>query len=260
MNSGYIDIGGVPEAMQRIRLSPIAGLDTEFYNVDITTQSPCARSICHVWSVAIPVGEPNALGYTDAESFVFSADALSLPEVKSWLEDGGITKPVHNQPVDAHTLGNHGIHLRGGINTLDLARWTYPHLARGFSRPFALDNLATTLAGLGKTEDYKELFGYEATREYEYETTVNRCECGVLGCRKKVVGKDGLRHLFKSPEPVTRVGHRKVTDYVPLVDLSPAHSLWPRYIAYAARDAVLALVVYQIMLRAGAKERPWPWE
>lgn len=253
--------GDALRAIERIRLSPVAGLDTEFYNVDISTQSPVARSICHVWSVAIPVSgaEPNALGYTPSETFVFAADVLALPEIKAWLENPSYTKAVHNQPVDAHTLGNSGIWLRGGINTLDLARWVYPQFARGFSRPFALDNLATTLAGVGKTEGYRDLFAYEAQREYSYESWVNRCECGVLGCRKKIIGRDGVSHANKYPEQTTKIGSRKVTEYLPLTDLHPTHPLWARYLAYAARDAELALIVYQIMLRHGQKERAWPW-
>lgn len=250
----FVPDGDVSARVGYIRGFKVAGLDTEFYGVDIRSQSPVSRSKCHVWSVAVPSGRETALGYNHTESFVFTADALASPEVKAWLEDTDFTKAVHNQPVDSHTLGNAGICLRGGVNTLDLARWVYPHLARGFAQPFALGNLAHSLAGLNKTEDYKDLFAYDARKAFEVETTKKRCQCGELSCRKKTGD-----HVRKWPERVTSTVYRKVTEFTPLTDLHPAHPLWPRYIAYAARDAELALIVYQIMLREGEKSRPWPW-
>lgn len=233
---------------------PLTGLDTEFYNVDISSQSPVARSVVHVWSVSIPDGEELPAGFNRPSTFVFPGEALTHDGLRKWLEDPAYTKAVHNQPVDSHSIGNAGVHLRGGVNTLEMARWVYPELARGFNRPYALDNLAHGRVGLSKTESFEDLFGFEAVREREVDTYKKRCACGELSCRKKLPPHDQ-----KWPELVKSIVRSKYTDFLPLTDLSPSHPLWTRYLAYAARDSELALIMYQVMMRDMEKERPFPW-
>lgn len=240
-------------ALENIQKYVLSGLDTEFHSVDITSQSPVARSVVHVWSVSIPSGDVTPAGFNRPSTWVLPGEALTHAGLREWLESDKHIKAVHNQPVDSHSIGNAGVSLRGGVNTLDMARWVYPHLARGFNRPFALDNLANGRVGLSKTESFEDLFGYEAVEEFPTTTVKKRCICGVLSCRKKI------GHEQKFLERVEGVGRRKVKRYLPLTDLSPSHPLWARYLAYAARDSELALIMYQVMMRDMEVERPFPW-
>lgn len=239
-------------AIERVRAYPVAGLDTEFYGCDITEESPVGKAVCYTFQVAIPDGALNPRGYTEATSFVFAGHLLTEPCVQAWLEDPEFVKPAHNQAVESHVLRNHGVRLRGGVNTLDMARWWYPERAK--REGFDLDGLGRDLCGAGKTESYDELLGYEAVEYREAEVVKKRCACGELGCMKKKTPHDS-----KTEELVWVARPHKVKKHIPLTDLSPAHRLWTRFLAYAARDAEVALWIYQIMLREGRKERPYPW-
>lgn len=245
------------EAMAEITQYPVAGLDTEFYGCDIRTESPVGRTTCHVFSVAIGSGPLLPRGFNEASSFVFDGNLLGYRPVKEWLEDARYKKPVHNQPVDHHTIKNHGVNLRGGINTLAMARFWYP--ARAKREGFDLDSLGNDMCGAGKTESFDGLLGYDATEVREHLVWKKRCECGVLSCMKKKPGKDGQAHDEKRPEEVMAEWKAKVRRHIPLTDLNPGHPLWARYLDYAAWDAVLALWVYQLMIREGQKGRPYPW-
>lgn len=244
-------------ALGEILRYEVAGLDTEFYGCDITEESPVGRSICHVFSVAVPSGPLLPRGFNGADSWVFAASLLAHPPVKAWLEDAKYTKPVHNQPVDHHTLWNHGVELRGGVNTLEMARFWYPN--RNHRAGFDLDSMGQDFCGAGKTETYASLFGYEVHEEYEIEAWKQVCSCGVLGCRKRKAERDGTVHEKGGWESTMATRKRKVRRFIPLTDMNPEHPLWDRYMKYAAWDAVLALWIYQLMLRDGATERPYPW-
>jgi len=246
----------VDDALTEIFKYPIAGLDTEFYGCDITRESPVGKSICHVFSVAVPSGPVLPRGFNEAESWVFPASALAHPGIKAWLEDKSYAKAVHNQPVDHHTLRNHGVNLAGGLNTLAKARFWYPHRAK--REGFNLDSLGRDYCGAGKTEGFDDLLGYDAIEVREHEVTKKRCECGALSCAKKKMGADFICHTIKTPERVVVPYNVKVRRHILLADLHPGHSLWERYLAYAAWDAVLALWINQIMDREKI-ERPYPW-
>lgn len=243
-------------ALETILQYDTAGLDTEFYGCDITQESPVGRSICHVFSVACATGPLLPRGYHEATSWVFDGSLLAYEPVRRWLEDPKYTKPLHNEPADAHTFHNHGIRVLGAVNTLAMARFWYPNRVNG--RGFGLDALGEDLCGVGKTEDYRDLLGYEAVEPYEAVTWKQKCSCGVLGCRKTKADKL-TEHIKQGFVETTVIRTKKVKKLIPLTDLNPAHRLWDRYLAYAAHDAVLALWVYQLMLRDGKQERPYPW-
>lgn len=245
-------IGEADEALGQITASEFSGLDTEFYGVDITCESPVGRSICHVFSVAVPESTLHPMGYHHTKSWVFAADLLQYTPIKRWLEDARYTKCVQNQPVDDHTLANHGVHLQGGLNTLEFARFVLPGRARG--RGFDLDGLGQDLLGAGKSESFDELLGYDDTEPYEADELRKRCECGILSCRKRTFG-----HLSRRPERVLVSRTRKVRRHVLLADLHEGHPLWARYLAYAARDAVVAFNVYEVLRRLAEEQRPYPW-
>ena len=220
---------------------------------DITKESPVGRSICHVFSVAVPSGELTPRGFNEAQSWVFPGKLLTHEPIRAWLEDKTCKKLVHNQPVDDHTLANHGVRLRGGVNTLELARFVAPERAKG--RGFDLDSLGCDYCGAGKTESFDSLLGFDDKEPYQSEVLKRRCECGALSCTKKRAG-----HIEKWPERVEVTQLKKVRRHIPLTDLHPGHPLWARYLAYAAWDAVLALWIYQIFTRTAERtERPYPW-
>ncbi len=240
------------EAIAEISAHPVAGFDTEFYGVDVGSESCVGRSVCHVFSVATPTGPLLPRGFNDATSYVFAGGLLTCASVKEWLENERIRKPIHNQPVDDHTLRNSGVRIAGAVNTLAMARFWWPHRAK--FEGFDLDSLGRDYCGAGKTESYDGLFGYDAVEVREHEVTKKRCACGALSCMKKKPPHD-----IKVPERVVAPYNVKVRRHMPLTDLDATHPLWQRYMDYAAWDAVLALWIYQLMLREGSRKRPFPW-
>jgi hypothetical protein len=135
-----------------------------------------------------------------------------------------------------------------------MARFLYPWRSQLLSGNFDLDSLCVWRVGFGKTEDFNEFLGYDALEEHTSEETRQLCACGEIGCRKRKAPHDE-----KSPVLAAVTRTKKVRRITPLVDITPAHPLWARYLAYAASDAELALILYQMMLIDGEKERPFPW-
>jgi hypothetical protein len=246
-----------------------AGLDSEFYNVKIQTQSCVARSKLHLWSVAInrwPL-KLHPRGYYEADAAVLGVEALDHKGLRDWLESEA-PKAVHNLPVDAHTFGNHGIKLGGVINTLARARFCYPERARGFPEPpgFGLDDLGADILGLGKTEDGwvsedwwrkhgrpldPAIFVRITEEEVVKRVKAEVCSCGEKKCRKRK-GHD---------RPVTEVRElvRKWGGVIPLEEVVPGHERWERACAYAARDSLVALYLLDRMDRMMDGKIPFPW-
>lgn len=254
-SSGPIWVGTEDEAnraITSIREYPVAGVDSEFTGVQIGKESCVGKARIHVFSVAAPTGPLLPTGVNQATAYVFAGPLALCPSVKEWLEDDTIIKPVHNQPVDSHAFRNAGIRLRGAVNTLAMARYWFPERAK--YEGFDLDSLGRDFLSQGKTEDFDDLLGYDDFELRTHEVTKQRCACGVLGCRKRL-----SPHDVKQPERVNVEYKAKVRRHLDLFGLNPKHPLWPRYLAYAAWDAVLALWLYQYMLREGRKERPYPW-
>lgn len=239
-------------AIDEIGAYPYSGLDTEFEGVDIGHESPVGKAELHVLSVATPSGLLLPRGFHEAKSWVFARHCLLFRSLRGWLEDDNRAKAVHNQPVDSHSIRNCGVVLRGGRNTLAMARWWWPHRAK--FEGFDLDSLGRDYCGAGKTESFDELLGYDDHELRWHEVTKQRCACGVLGCRKRLAPHD-----VKVPEKVTVEYKAKVRRHISLRSLNPNHILWKRYLSYAAWDAVLALWLYELMMRDGARERPYPW-
>lgn len=246
-----------------------AGLDSEFYNVAIRSQSTVARSRLHLWSVAInrwPL-QLHPRGYYLADAAVFGADALEHAGLREWLESDA-PKCIHNLPVDAHTFGNHGIRVGGAINTLARARFVWPERARGFPEPpgFGLDDLGVDILGIGKPEDgwvsedwwrkhgkpadpavFVRIIEETVTRRVRAE----RCSCGEEKCRKR---KGHSRPVSEVTEVV-----RKWGGHIPLEEVVPGHPRRTRAEAYAARDALLGLYIGDRIERELDKKVPFPW-
>lgn len=231
------------------------GLDTEFYNVDLSHDSCVARSRIHIWSVALhrhPLVRC-ARGYYPSEAVVLPAAALLHGPIVKLLEHPDFIKAIHNQPVDDHSLANHGVNLRGAVNTLDMARWYWPErVPSAGGRGFDLDSLGEDKLGLPKTEGFADIF----TEEYDDPRFTKRketsCECGAVPCRRR-----GLGHARSTVEVVTRYD-RVSTRPIPLESVSRGHRLFQRMVQYAGRDAVIGLGLHDIMTAIKGK-RPIPW-
>lgn len=230
------------------------GLDTEFYGVEVGRESTVARARLHLLSVAVKRW-PHQLsprGYHVADAAVFTEEALRDRGLRQLLESPG-EKCVHNLPVDAHTLQNAGVRLGGGINTLALARWAWPHRARG--RGFTLDALGEDIVGFAKTEDFRELFSETVT---EYRSTFRRvraCECGANPCKRRssTPGHARIETMAETKHP------KEVVRPVPLESVVPGHRLWNRAVAYSAADALLALAIFDLAYLEMRKEIEVPW-
>ena len=241
-------------ALDEIDRHKVVGYDSEFDGVNVLTESTVGRAKVHVFSLATASDNLTALNYYAPNSWVFPAVALHFPRMRTLLENPDVTKPVHNQPVDSHAAFNAGIRLRGCCNTLAMARFLYPWRSQLLSGNFDLDSLCNWRVGFGKTENFNEFLGYDAQEEYTSEEIRRLCACGTVGCRKRKAPHDEGSQVTSL---VTRT--RKVRRIIPLVDIRPGHPLWARYLAYAASDAELALILYQCMLIDGQKERAYPW-
>lgn len=248
------DEATINTALDEIEQHKVVGYDSEFDGVNILHESTVGRAKVHVFSLATPSNVITALNYRVPNSWVFPAVAFHYPRMKTLLENPDVKKPIHNQPVDSHAAYNAGVTLRGCINTLAMARFLYPWRSQLLSGNFDLDSLCNWRVGFGKTEDFDSFLGYDAQEEFTSEETRQLCACGIVGCRKRKAPHDE-----KSPILATVTRTRKVRRIIPLVDLKPGHPLWERYLAYAASDAELAFILYQMMLIDGEKERPYPW-
>lgn len=243
------------KAMAAIRAYDVAGYDSEFEGVDLSTQSCVGRSRLDVFSIAIPSGPLTPLGYNAPQSWVFEGQLILSPAVRGYLEDGSFRKVIHNRPVDEHTARNAGVRIRGGLCTLNMARWIYPERANLVKGNFDLDSLCRWRVDLGKTEDFDDLLGYDDYVPYTVEVPKKFCAaCESFDCRKKRAPHDN------KSERLTEVTRTKRTRKIrELSTIRPGHELFARYLAYAAADAELALILYQMMLQDGRKERPYPW-
>ncbi len=234
------------------------GFDTEFYNVRLGQESTVARAKGHLASFAWARGaEIHPRGFPVPMAAVVPWSVLLREEMREWLAGPGI-KVVHNMPVDAHTCHNAGVKINGGVNSLTLARWTWPHRARtyGPGGGFTLDALGSEILGIGKTEEFRQLFSEEVT-EYRVRTrTVKGCECGCSPCRRRSTTPGHSR--FSRVEEIQTPFH--VVRPVPLESVGPGHALWQRALRYSAQDSVIGFGLYHVMLREMKRtERIVPW-
>lgn len=199
--------------------------------------------------------EVSPRGVRVSDAVVFPGTAAQHPQLRAWLERDCI-KAVHNLGVDAHTLQNEGVFLNGGVNTLALARWAWP--ARARMEGFTLDSLARDFLGVGKTEQYEELFTTEVTECKVRTRKVKLCECGERPTRGHPRGSTPGHARFEGHEE-TRIP-RQVKLEVPLREVVPGHALFDRAGRYAAQDAVLGLGIYELATREIERRKvdvPW---
>ena len=240
----------------RIKTAVTIGLDSEFYGLDVRKQSCVGRAKIHVWSVATRTTERSPLGFHRARGWVMPAEALDHRGLRRVLEDWSIEKCIHNQPDDDHALHNHGVQLRGAINTLDLARWAWPELVT--EGGFRLKNLMGVKLRRPPIAEFKDVVG--DTRTIRVSRTKrairNACACGVVGCRLRRE-REGVSHLKRQVEEDIVVTTDKVERFQhPLESIVPGHTRWELLVRYAAEDAVAALEIAEL---AEAESNPAPW-
>jgi hypothetical protein len=234
----------------------LVGADTEFWGpdgYDVRKMSPAGgRAFVHLWSVAVkrhPL-RLNPRGYHEADAAVMLVDSLEHPPIRSWLESSA-PKVFHNLSVDFHSLANHGVKIGGAVDSLEHSRWVWPGRARGPG--FSLDSLGWDILGAGKTEDFADVFSVEQEELVKMKTVKRTvCSCGVEKCRKR---KGHEKSKLEEEVPVVK----RVVKKIPLQSVVPGHSRWERAVAYAARDAVLALNLSDVISREMRREVVWPW-
>lgn len=233
-------------------LRPV-GFDTEFYGVEVGKHNVLARAKCHFASLAWDYrgAKLHPRGYTIPHAAVVSREVVTgCSEFREWLQEQ--TLLAHNAPVDVHVAKNEGLELKYVINTLTMARWTWPSRARAQygGGGFGLDALSKDVLGEGKLDKFSELFSEDVVTYVE--RIEKSCECGTPKCRKRSGGHAKFSRAF----PEERVEVRPV----PLEAVVPGHALFQRALRYAAQDAVLAFGLYQLMQRTLEKQiRSVPW-
>ncbi len=255
------------ELAARIRAAGVCGLDSEYHGYDWATgtpqeldddKSPVGRTKIHVWSVAVPTTHWHPLGYRRTGAWVLPASALLHPGLRAALENPDVIKAVHNQSVDQHAFANHGVRLRGAINTLGLVRWIRPDLINQPGR-FKLKALMSTLLNREPVCTFKELVEFDRIEQVLVERKFKfaHCSCGELGCRKR---KGHTRTAMVGVEAVLKP--KRVRGRYPLWEILPGHERWELLLKYAAEDAVAAMNVLDLcetFREEIGDPAPWPY-
>lgn len=244
----------VASVLQSLERGEHCGLDTEFHGCDPSRESTVGRARVHLWSVAV-FRRPeviHARGYRCAAGAVLPVAALDHPPLRALLEDGPVWD-VHNLPVDAHTLANHGVRLTRARNTLALTRWFDPHrVPSSGGTGFGLKALKVDVLGKPPGPSYRELM----TEKYEHVTVTRRkerrCECGMVPCKKRGAGHERHDEVIETPHFSQRDRE------IPLTAMTPEHPLFATFCAYSAEDAVDALELGNYYDRR-TDRRAMPW-
>lgn len=232
------------------------GFDTEFYDVEIGKYSVLGRAKVHFASLAWNNGSGrfHPRGFTIPSAAVVSREVVvGCQRFREAFENPRFVWLAHNAPVDAHTFKNEGINIANVVNTLTLARWTWPSRARSTftGGGFGLDALGKDVLGEGKLASFDEVFS--EVRHIITSVPTRVCACGVEGCRKRRLPEHQKSEGVRDEE-------KDVVVSVPLRDVGPGHRLFPTAVRYAAQDAVLAKCLDQVITRElnlTYREVPW---
>jgi hypothetical protein len=182
------------------------------------------------------------------------AAALEYKPIIELLEDASIIKLAHNLPHDAHSVHNHGIVLRGGVDTLPLARL------------ILTDEHSHSLKPLMERKLGRQVITFEQVVEVPNEIVIVKrqkhkgCVCGTVSCRKRGPQHPRVKWTTFHPEQVVR-GMREL----PLYEIVPSHFRWPLLTRYSIQDAegVAELDDYLVKAEVWAMRKrgdvPVPW-
>lgn len=239
MRAAYLD---TPEQWAdlagRLRRARLFGVDSEFWGTDLRKESTVGTARIHVWSVAIRRQRRFPRGFHDCYGFVLPAVALEHPDIIAVLQDPAVRKAAHNASVDIHAFANRGVHLAGIVNTLPLARWTWPGLG-----VFDLKTLMQVKLGRAPVCEYLDVVRDEREITVIKERTrkITVCSCAVPGCRLR-------KGHTKSKETLTEtVSKLKIERFdIPLYEIVPGHKRFALLVEYAAEDAIAAVQVLEL--------------
>jgi len=224
------------------------GFDTEFTGVDFENGDNCVlKSKLDVWSIALFDGGLHPRGYKTSRGVTLSSSVISV--FKDILQNKDILKYCHNAPVDIHTCNNIEIDVVGIIDTLSLARWTFPERLL-----YGIDILSREFLDQSKFISFDELCKEPVFEDKEF--IVKYCSCGVEGCRKRKGHPKIEEKIIESVQ--TR---KKIT--IPISDIQPGHPKFDMKKEYAAQDAVLALCLGDYCnrkLKGASYENPFSLE
>lgn len=202
------------------------GLDSEFDGVDFDNGDNCVlRSVLDVWSIALFDGGLHPRGYSTSKGVVLSRSVL--PVFADILGDVNVKKYAHNSSVDVHTFNNDGVDVLGVVDTLQLARFTFPERFK-----YGLDDLGKEFLDIGKFISFKELCTEPVIEERIVE--VKTCSCGIEGCRKRKGHTKTVEEILEPYETKKRVR-------IDIGTIKPGDYRWNTKLEYAAQDAVIAL-------------------
>lgn len=215
----------------------LVGFDTETFGHDVETSTTPWRAKVHVWSLAVLTSSLHPRGFQRAKGVVLPVHALDCRVVRDFLEDSNVRKVAHNAPHDVHAVGNHGINVRGWVDSLPRARMVFPDAGK-----FGLKSLCKLVG--------RELTPYEKvlTMDVDVPFAARRCPCGVDKCsrRSKGHGKADVTVLRRLPR------------LQPLETVVPGHPLWEGLVSYAEEDAVTALELWGLMDKKDSGRPPDP--
>lgn len=231
-----------------------AGFDTETYGHDVRKSSAPHRARVHVWSLAVSTDIKHPRGFRRAKGLMLPAAALDYRPIIEVLENPEIIKVAHNMPHDAHAVGNHGIKLRGGLDTLPKARL------------ILVDESSHSLKPLMERKLGRRVITYEDVVEEPNDVVVVKkkthkaCICGATPCKRR--GPQHVRVRWKTFTPKIEI---RGTRDIPLQTIVPGHPRFPLLTRYAIQDAEGVLELDDFLVREEVYvlrkrgEVPVPW-
>lgn len=219
-----------PAAWDRVvevcRRAGKVGFDTETYGHNIEDTSAPHRARVHVWSLAVRTGAIHPRGFRKAKGVMLSAAALEYRPIIRLLEDEEVIKLAHNLPHDQHSVRNHGIRLRGGIDTLPKCRLVLTDEVSHSLKPLMERKLGR------KVITFKEVVAVPNEVVKVKVTKHKACVCGTEGCRRRGPAHPRVKWRKFTPERVIK-GLRNL----PLESIVPGHFRFPLLTVYAIQDA-----------------------
>lgn len=238
-------------AAEVVRAAGEAGLDTEFYGVDLKERSPCLTARVHVWSLAVANGGVHPRGYETSDGLVLPAAALHHPPMREVLSDPAVLLNAHNARSEYHSIhASAGLELPGLEDTIELYRWVVPGRLK-----YDLKTAAREELGVEPLGSFKDLFSEPNEVEVERHRKARECECGARPCRRRGPGHERRDVVHRWTERVVRG-----TRLTPLETIVEGHPKFELLLVYAAEDAVFARNLKSLLLRRGRRlEVPTPF-
>jgi hypothetical protein len=235
-----------PDGWERVaavlRRAPFFGWDTETWGHSVKgadASTPARRSRVHVWSVAVPTRRLHPRGFRVAEARVLPVEALTHPALRDVLEDARVMKVAHNAGHDVHSVANHGVTVRGCVDSLPRARVAWP-------------GTGVTAKQIGRERLGRDLLEFEAVLAWHEDVEVRLvgCVCGVQKCRRRSAGHGRCE--------VTETRRRPAL--APLESVVPGHPLFTTLVRYAGDDALVACEAWDLMDSLPSPNLPnLPW-